>query len=70
MITIDRDTVITLLFACEQAMDSMQREDGPISDEDKALREKCLEDVETAHSLLSEAFCGVPSRQDNFYTRH
>ena len=71
MITIDRDTVITLMFACEEAMDSIQRDDRTIlDDEERAMREKCMEDVGKAHSLLSVAFCGVPSTQDGYYVRH
>lgn len=70
MITIDRETVITLLFACEEAMESIQNRPEPADKEEAGLREKCLEDVEIAHSLLSVAFCGVPSSCDSHHVRH
>lgn len=70
MITIDRDAVITLLFACEEAMESIQNRPEPADQEEAGMRAKLLEDVEIVHSRLQVAFCGSPSICDSYHVRH
>ena len=69
MLTIDFDTIVTLLLACEEAMDMLDKR-VPIDDEDKALKEQTLMELEAAHSLLQVAFSGVRTIEPSAHTRH
>ena len=69
MLTIDLDTIVTLLLACEEAMDVIDKRDTR-RDEDKALKEQTLMELEAAHSLLQVAFSGVRTIEPSAHTRH